>query len=378
MLCTNNYVNTTGKQIKVLMLVPNLRVSNGVTSYAMNYFRGLDHTLVQVDFVVYKEWENPYENEIIEAGGTVYVLPPIKKIVSHMKACKDIIRSGQYDIIHDNSLLITYPLMRIAKKYVKTRILHSHSARLGETDRNEKRNRLFLPLLLRTSNNYVACSDKAGKALFGDKKFTIIPNVIHTEHYRFDNVKREIIRSQFSVEDNIVIGAVGRLTDAKNPFFAIDIMEKVFEVEDKVVFWWIGNGALDQEVARYIKTKKLDDKVFLLGPRNDVPDLLQAMDVFFLPSKSEGFGLACLEASATGLPCVVSNCFPNDVNVTGNIEFVSLDSPTDLWVKKIVDAMHLSLDRIQASAAIVCSACSDKNAGERLYCYYRSILDANR
>ena len=375
---TASSINKTEKQIKVLMLVPNLRVSNGVTSYAMNYFRGLDHTSIRVDFAAYKKWENPYEDGIIEAGGKVYVLPPIKKIVSHVKACKEIIKSGQYDIIHDNSLLITYPLMRIAKNYVKVRILHSHSARLGETARNEKRNRLFLPLLLRTSNYYAACSEKAGRALFGEKQFTVIPNVIHTEHYRFDREIRERIRSQFGVKDKKVIGAVGRLTDAKNPFFAIDIMEKVFAIEDKIIFWWIGNGVLDEEVARYVKDNKLDDKVFLLGARNDVPDLLQAMDVFFLPSKSEGFGLACLEASATGLPCIVSNNFPSDVNVAGNIQFLSLNCSMDLWAKKIIDALHLHPDRIQASVAIAGSECSDEDAGERLYRYYRSILNAEK
>ena len=159
------------RPIKVLMLVPNLRVSNGVTSYAMNYFRNLNHKNIKMDFAVYRKRENPYEEEINAAGSNIFLLPSVKKeFPAHIKACLDLIKNGQYDVIHDNSMLITYPMMKIAKKYVPVRILHSHNSKLGETIKKEKRNKRFLPFLLHQANAYAACSDLAAKAMFGDKE----------------------------------------------------------------------------------------------------------------------------------------------------------------------------------------------------------------
>ena len=184
-------INTMDKQIRVLMLLPNLRVSNGVTSYAMNYFRKVDHSHVRIDFAVYKDWENPYESEIKEKGSKIYVLPPIKNIKAHISACKEILKSEKYDIIHDNSMLITLPMMYFSKKYVPIRILHSHNSQLGETRNKEIRNKLLLPFLKSQANAYAACSDLAAKAMFGKEKYEFIPNFIDEEKYFFDSNKRQ-------------------------------------------------------------------------------------------------------------------------------------------------------------------------------------------
>ena len=365
----------TKKPIRVLMLAPNLRVSNGVTSYAMNYFHKLDHNAVCMDFAVYKYWDTPYEEEIVQAGGKIFILPPVSKLFTHLKACKTILVKGDYDIIHDNSFINTLPMMEIAKKNVRARILHSHSARLGETVINEKRNKLFLPLLLNSANHYAACSEKAGKALFADRQFTVIPNVVHADKFRFNAELRSKMRLAQGVTEKKVVGCVGRLTDAKNPFFAIDVMKKVFQKMDDVVFWWIGNGVLDEQVANYVRECNLENKIVLFGGRTDVSDLLQAMDSFFLPSKSEGFGLACLEASTTGLPCVVSDNFPADVNVTGNVDFVSLNEAEDVWADCIIRTLGVQIDRSLSYDCVNNSACSDLGAGERLYDYYKNILN---
>ena len=129
-------------QIRVLMLLPNLRVSNGVTSYAMNYFNRINHNSVHMDFAIYKKKESPYEDEILSSGSKIFLLPPVKNLPAHVKACIDILKNEHYDIIHDNSMLVTYPIMRIAKKYVPVRILHSHNSKLGETAMQKKRSEM--------------------------------------------------------------------------------------------------------------------------------------------------------------------------------------------------------------------------------------------
>ena len=324
------------REIRVLMVVPNLRVSNGVETYAMNYYRHINHKSVHMDFVTYQNIESPYIKEIINDCNSVFVLPSIKHFIKHKKACRMILEKGNYDILHNNSLMITYPLMKIAKDYVNVRILHSHSARLGETDFNEIRNKLFIPLLVKTANHYAACSSKAAKTLFNNDNAIIIPNVIDALQFKYNEEVRTTVRYSETCESKKVIGTVGRLTDAKNPFFALDIIDKVLTRCKDTEYWWIGSGALDKEVKDKVIKMDNRDRVKLFGSRTDVDKLYQAMDLFFLPSKYEGFGIACLEAQASGLRCIVSEALPNEINVTGKVDFLSFHSPAEEWIGTII------------------------------------------
>ena len=199
-------------KIKVLMLVPNLFVANGVASFVMNYLRNLDHDEVQVDIASYKEGDSVYYAEVEAAGGKMFFLPGIKNLPEHVKVCNKILSDGRYDIIHDNTLHISIPMMWCAKKAgVPVRILHSHSSKLGETRKKELRNKAFRPILRSLATDYLACSKMAGQMMFGNRKFTVLPNVIRTEKYRYDSAARENVRRKMNTQDRFVIGSVGRL-----------------------------------------------------------------------------------------------------------------------------------------------------------------------
>lgn len=364
------------KRIKVLMVVPNLRVSNGVASFAMNYYRTLDHDRVKMDFVVYWDIESPYVKEIRENGDEVFVLPPLRHLPQHVAKCAQILRAGHYDVLHDNSLLITYPLMKLAQRSVKVRILHSHSSRLGETAKHEKRNRLFLGLLLRVANFYTACSSQAGKAMFGNRKVTIIPNIVNAEKMRYDPEIRASVRLEEHCGNHKIVGTVGRMTNAKNPFFALRVMDRVLKAGEDVEYWWIGNGALDKEVAETVSRMDTRDRVRLFGSREDIERLYQAMDLFFLPSKHEGFAMACLEAQASGLPCVVSDALPKQVNITGNVEFVPLASGEEQWEAIILRQLEKNENqRMDAYQRVRDSDYSSVNAGSALEREYHKMLE---
>lgn len=90
------------------------------------------------------------------------------------------------------------------------------------------------------------------------------------------------------------------------------------------------------------------NNIRLLGVRKDIPNLMKLMDVFVFPSKYEGLGIAIVEAQAAGLRCVVSDQVPNEVNLTGNVEFLDLNKSPEYWatnvlkqakVKEIQDSM---------------------------------------
>lgn len=364
------------KTIRVLMVVNNLRVTNGIASFAMNYFRRLDHKRVHMDFCFYQFTDSSYLSEIEQAGCRYFLLPSVKNMTAHKKAIAEILKNGQYDIVHDNVLILSFPFLREAKKQgVPVRILHSHNSKLGETPFKEKRNAAFIPLLKRNSNAFAACSDLAAKAMFGDADYELIPNLIDPEKFDYKPEIRTRVRRKMQAEDKRIIVSVGRISAQKNPFFAVDVFEKVAEKMPEVEYWWIGGGPLEEQLKEYVNKKRLQNRVRLLGNRIDIDDLYQAVDLFFLPSVFEGFGIVCIEAQVAGLPCVVSDQVPEDVDVTGCVVFNSLNLPIENWAECVCNLLIASGERQGMKEYLLKSRYSMTNADEVLEKYYRRLVE---
>ena len=360
------------------MLVPDMRAANGVASFAINYFRNLDHQKVQMDFALYSDLPSPYYEEIRRAGSNIFILPNIKNLVKHLQACNRILKRGHYDVIHDNTMHITIPMMLCAMcNHVPVRILHSHNSKLAETRIKELRNKLFLPLLLFPATDYLACSDLAGKLLFGNRAFTVVPNVISGEKFRFSNEKRNKLRLEMGAESKCLVGSVGRLAEQKNPFFAMDVFEIFLSLMPNAEYWWVGDGPLNEEVKQCVYKKGLDHSVKLLGSRTDVADLYQAMDVFFFPSRFEGLGITGVEAQAMGLPMVVSDAVPREMIYTDLADRVSLDTTPEIWAEHLKNATARQVDRIDYAEDLRSSQYSDIDCGERLVEIYMRLLNKN-
>lgn len=363
------------KKIKVLMLVPNLFVANGVASFVMNYLRNLNHDEVQVDIASYKEGDSVYYAEVEAAGGKMFFLPSIKNLPEHVKVCNKILSDGRYDIIHDNTLHISIPMMWCAKKAgVPVRILHSHNSKMGETPAKAFRNRFFLPVLRSLATNYAACSQLAGRAMFEGQEFTVIPNVIQTEKYRFDPTMRKSVRQKMNATDKFVVGTVGRLAEQKNPFFAMDVFECLQKQVPNAEYWWVGSGPLEKSVQDYVNQKGLSENVRLLGSRDDVTSLYQGMDVFFLPSLFEGLSIVTVEAQAMGLPCVVSDVIPPEAEYTELLKRCSLQDSIEAWVEKIRNTQIKKTERKQYQEYLSESVFSDVGCGNRLKKIYERCL----
>ena len=362
--------------IRVLMLSTSLNVCGGVSSFVMNYFRSIDHNEVHMDFAIWKDIHSPYYKEIEEAGSQIYVLPPISKVRHHINECKKIIRNGGYDVVHDSTLIISLPIMYFAKRYnVPVRIFHSHNSKIGETFVKKIRNGVFLPLLKETANNFAACSRLAGTTMFGyNKKFELIPNIILDHNFCFSMEKRRRIREMMSVQNKVVIGSVGRLALQKNPLFALEVIRVLLKKYSSIEYWWIGSGPLDEVFSKRIFDLGLEEKVKLLGIRNDMSNLYQAMDILFMPSEFEGNPLAAIEAQAMGLPCVLSNAITDEVCFTDLVTFVNLNSGYEICASVIEEQMSRIVDRRSYQAELGESLYSGKNAGSRLYSLYEKML----
>ena len=127
----------------------------------------------------------------------------------------------------------------------------------------------------------------------------------------------------------------------KNQLFLLDIFASVLKKKPEAILWMIGQGEDEDKIREKIQKLNLGTAVKMLGVRNDVPNLLQAMDVFVFPSVFEGLGIALLEAQATGLTCIASkDVIPEEVKVTPQLQFVSLEESAEVWADRILNAEY--------------------------------------
>jgi len=168
-----------------------------------------------------------------------------------------------------------------------------------------------------------------------------IKNAIDISQYKYDEDIRIAYRKKYGVEDKFVIGNVGRLQFQKNQLFLLDIFASVLKKKPEAILWMIGQGEDEDKIREKIQKLNLGTAVKMLGVRNDVPNLLQAMDVFVFPSVFEGLGIALLEAQATGLTCIASkDVIPEEVKVTPQLQFVSLEESAEVWADRILNAEY--------------------------------------
>lgn len=225
---------------------------------------------------------------------------------------------------------------------------------------------IYGQVLAAMATNYAACSQLAGRAMFEDQGFTVIPNVIQTEKYRFDPTMRKSVRQKMNATDKFVVGTVGRLAEQKNPFFAIDVFKCLLKNVPNAEYWWVGNGPLEERVKTYIEEKKLTKYIKLLGSRNDTVELYQGMDAFFLPSFFEGLPVTGVEAQAMGLPMVVSDTVTCEMVYTDLVDYVCLSDTSETWASRLETALRKKTEREQYAERLKQSAFSDVGCGNRL------------
>lgn len=141
-------------------------------------------------------------------------------------------------------------------------------------------------------------------------KMEVIPNGFMARGDRASNEERERIRAQYGFErGDLVIGCVGRFSEDKDPGNFVRAAGLLAQRVDNVRFLMIGRDVQRDnfELASWIEATGFSDRFTLLGERGDVDRCLIAMDVFCLPSRTEGFPNVVGEAMALGVSCVVTD-----------------------------------------------------------------------
>lgn len=263
-----------------------------------------------------------------------------------------ILTSSDYDYIwYNTSLMANSTIIKLGKKYSNAKIItHAHGSNIEESNilkRFVLRGLHFCNRkIFSNSIDYpLSCSNKASFFFYEGKnrnRATIINSGIDTEKFKFNYAVREEIRQELNVGDSVCLFHTGRLSHVKNQKKLISVTSELVKRGCDVKLYIAGDGELKEELESYISALYADQYVTLLGHRNDLNKLYQAMDVFLLPSFHEGFPLSLVEAQTSGLKCVVSQGVPQETNLSGHVVYLDINSSDEVWANKIMNIRDFS------------------------------------
>lgn len=318
-------------------------VGGGVEAVIMNYYRNIDKSKIQFDFICDSDSTNiPYE-EIESLGGKVILVPPYQKAFKYHKELKRIFKENNYKIVHSHiNTLSIFPLFAAKCAKVPVRIAHSHSTTNKKEWKKNLLKQVLKPFAKVFATDYMCCSELAGRWLFGNKSYDkgevyLLNNAIDLDKFKYDEDIRNKKRKELNInESTLVIGHIGRFVAQKNHTFLIDIFNELHNKNKDSILLLAGQGPLIDEIKEKVKSLNLEDSVKFLGQRNDANELYQAFDVFLLPSLYEGLPVVGVEAQASGLLCFLSSDMTKETKVLEATTIMNLSNTSKEWADNIL------------------------------------------
>ena len=311
----------------------------GLETMLMNYYRNIDRSRIQFDFLVHRDFRADYDDEIESLGGRIYHIPRLipwsRSYHSALRAFLEAHR--EYQIIHVHQDCLSSVVLKDAKAAgIPVRIAHCHSS---SQDKNLK---YLIKLYYRRkipafATALFACGKDAGDWMFRGAPYQIVNNAIDAKRYTYDAQCRCLTRQSLRIpQDAFVVGHVGRFDPVKNHTFLLDVFAELKRKKDNAILLLVGDGNLREKSEEKAASLGIADSVIFTGVRRDVPELMQAMDCFVLPSLYEGLPVTLMEAQASGLPCIVSDGVPVECAVTNLVEHIALKEAPSVWAEHIL------------------------------------------
>lgn len=326
-----------------VLLVFTIMNRGGAETMVMNYYRHIDRSRLQFDFLVHREEPGVYEEEIRALGGRIFRLPPLSllRLSEYRKAVAAFFDAHpEYELVHGHCSELGYWIYReAAARKLPFIAAHAHSSPHG-IDKNSLPRFVLKHLMRPFLTHGFTCNELCGRWLFGRrgaKNAVIVRNAIDANHFRYSQETRAAVRSDMGWEGRLVVGHVGNFSWPKNHDFLLSVFRALRKIRPKALLVLIGSGGENEAHVRAEAAQaEWNGSIRLLGGRDDVAELLQGVDVFAFPSCFEGFGIAMLEAQAAGLPVVASDRVPGDAAVVpGSADFLSLKASPETWAEAI-------------------------------------------
>lgn len=336
--------------MKILYVLSYLSFDGGVQSVVNNYWNALEKENVQIDFLTLLPGDKKLEDELRQKNCNIYQLKGSeeKNLFLFMKEIKNFFKEHHdYDILHNHQTNLDMFYLREARKWkIPVRIMHAHST---NCDISKVRMTILRKMSKRYANYYFACSEEAGKWMFGrniDKSdtFYIFNNAIDTEKYSYNEEIRNKIRKENHLENAFIVGNVARMVEMKNHQFLVDIFQEILKIQKNAKLLLIGDGPLKSVIQEKVERLNLQDNVIFWGATNQVHEMLQMMDVFVLPSLYEGVPVSVIEAAASGMKYVISDTIDSHLKENQLELKIHLNDKAEDLAQRILD-FSVSYDR---------------------------------
>lgn len=329
--------------IRILHIVSCLE-RGGTEAFIMNNYKFIDKNKFCFDFICFSEKLSPYDEFIRNMGGKVYYVKRTKNKIKFIKECTKIMRN--YSVVHVHMNIANSWILLLAKVLkIPLRISHSHAVFEIKSEKLYKKLYRILQkkVLLLSANRYLACSEIAGKSLYGnywDKKGILIKNGIDVKKFIYAQ-KSNSLYNKINAKGKYVFGNISRFDKNKNINFVVDVFGEIVNKQPNslLLLGGVDGGELNY-IKKKVKEKNLEDYVCFIGTRKDVEQCLKIIDIYIFPSLFEGFGISLLEAQAAGAKCYTSTSVPQSVDMgLGLVEFLDLSSGAHSWSQIIMTEM---------------------------------------
>ena len=368
--------------IKVLHMTPP-DVNNGVYRYIFSHMQYMDRSRFQFAFLTKGAEELRQAPEYKKYGFMIYELKSVQREGAERfrQEIVQILENG-FDILHlHTSSWRGFMIEEIAmERKIPRVIVHSHSAGIDEgvpalwEERVQVHESFKRQFSMKYATDVWACSIAAAKWLYGanipSDRIRIMPNAIDIERYRFQPEKRVRMRRQMGFEDKFVVGNIGRYAFQKNQEFLLRVFAAAYRKDSRLHLLCLGEGEMLPRLRRLAETLGIEKCVNLIGWQENAEDYLQAMDVFCLPSRFEGLGIAAVEAQAAGLKCLIADTVPEEVKLTDLVSFLPLEEKQ--WVRELVHC-NIQYDRKCRDEEIIRAGYEIRSAAKRLEEMYEGV-----
>lgn len=352
--------------IRVLHSVSNMDRA-GIETMLMNYYRRMDRSQIQFDFLVNKPKPGDYDEEIRQMGGHIYKSPGLNPLhyPQYMQFMQTILaQDDRIKIVHaHNEAMGLYALNGAKRARIKTRIAHAHNTCIIR-DYKWPLKMLCKQFLPAAATDLWGCGRDAGIYFFGkanwEARGMVLHNAIEPDSFRFDPAVRARMRAQYGLEDAVVVGHVGRFNVQKNHTRLLKIFARFRQIEPRAKLALIGVGELQEPMQAQAAELGLAGAVLFAGLQSNVNEWYQMMDLFVMPSLFEGLPVVGVEAQAAGLPCVFSDAVPDEVLLSDRAVCFPLQNSDDAWAAELARMAQQPADRAQG-VEIIRSAGYDIN-----------------
>ena len=323
--------------MKVLHIPTGGLFSDGILSCITDYMAAMDKTDLDIRVLATNNAEDVAVQKVEKSGCKILSIPYRKtNIVKYFFLLFRYLVKERIDIVHvhGSSAIMSVELVAAMLAGCKVRIAHSHNT----TCEHQEVDKLLRPIFNMAYTEAFACGFEAGKWMFGNREFVIIPNGRDIKKYEYNAQNRNNYRKKLKIpSDALVVGHVGRFNVQKNHKYLLRVFEELYKNDRNAYLILVGTGEKIGEIKNLVKKSMIRDNVIFTGVIDNVADYLSAFDVMVLPSLYEGLPMVVIEWQIAGLPCIVSDTVTKECAITPLVKFKSLEESPENWARNIMD-----------------------------------------